>query len=75
MYIERVRKGRNMPFIKIGMRVRHTYNGKYGRISGGNSSLNLNITFDGDNYSINCHPKWEMEYYDKNGEIIAKYSD
>ncbi len=68
------RKSRGMPFVKRGMRVLHTHNGRAGRISGANSSANLNITFDGDSYSQNCHPYWMMKYFDANGKVIAEYA-
>lgn len=29
--------------------------------------------FDNNCRTCNCHPLWEMEYYDKMGKIIAKY--
>ena len=75
MKIADFRKSRGMPFVKRGMRVVHTHSGKKGRISGANSSCNLNITFDGDNYSQNCHPWWMMQYFNEKGEIIAEYKD
>ena len=62
-----------MPFVKRGMRIKH--DGRNGRVSGANSSCNLNITFDGLNYSQNCHPYWKMQYFDGNGKIIAEYKD
>ena len=64
-----------MPFLKRGMRVLHTHNNRYGRISGGNLSGNLNITFDGDKCSLHCHPKWKMKYFNDKGELIAEYND
>lgn len=64
-----------MPFVKRGMRVEHTYNGRKGRVSGANSSANLNITFDGDSYSQNCHPQWKMKYFSVNGRLIEEYDD
>lgn len=73
MKMERFRKIRCMPFVKRGMRVKFTYDGREGRVSGANSSANLNITFDGKNYSQNCHPKWKMQYFDNSGGLIAEY--
>jgi len=75
MTIERFRKLRGMSWVKRGMRVEHTYNGKKGRVSGANSSANLNITFDGQSYSENCHPWFMMKYFDKQGNIIKEYGD
>lgn len=65
------RRVQGMPFVKRGMRVEH--NGKKGRVSGANSSANLNITFDGQNHSKNCHPRWMMQYFDKDGNVIADF--
>jgi len=75
MKMEYFRKHRAMPFVKRGMRVKNTYNGLEGRVSGANSSGNLNITFDGFSYSQNIHPKWMMQYFDKDGDLIADYKD
>ncbi len=75
MLMKDFRKSRGMPFVVRGMRVIHTHNGKTGRVSGANSSCNLNITFDGDNYSQNCHPHWMMQYFDKGGKMIAEYKE
>jgi hypothetical protein len=55
------------------MRIFSTYNKRYGRISGANDSGNLNITFDGDNYSQNCHPWWMLQYFDSDGNLIKEY--
>lgn len=75
MHIEFFRKTRRMPFVKVGMRVEHTHNGRFGRISGANSSGNLNIKFDGDNHTQNCHPYFKMKYFDKDGALIKEYND
>ncbi len=71
MKIEDFRKSRCMPFVRRGMRVK--YNGKNGRIAGANYSANLNIIFDGEKVSINCHPWFMMKYYDKKGNLIKEY--
>ena len=73
MKIKDFRVSRGMPFVKKGMRVYHIHNERYGRVSGVNNSQNLNITFDGDNYSVNCHPHWQMQYFDADGKLIAEY--
>ena len=53
MKMAQFRKSRNMPWVKRGMRVEHTYNGKKGRISGANDGANLNITFESSpNFSL-----------------------
>lgn len=73
MSMEDIRKKRNMPFLKRGMRVEFLY-GRKGRISGAHG-LNLSITFDGDKFSQNCHPQWMMRYLDKEKNIIKEYGD
>jgi len=75
MTLEIVRKQRGIPFIKRGMMVYNHYNGKFGRITSANSSGNLNIKFDNENYSVNCHPLWEMTYYSSDGTIIKTFRD
>ena len=67
------RRQRKMAFVRRGMRVLHTYNDRYGKIVRSNTSGNLDIKFDGDNYTINCHPFFMMTYFDKNGDIIKEY--
>lgn len=74
MSLEQVRRWRGIPFIKRGMLVEHTHNGRKGRIAGANSGLNLNIIFDGDRHSTNCHPNWMMKYYDSNGDLIKEFN-
>lgn len=71
--MELVRKQRGLPFIKRGMRVKHTHNGKFGVIAGSNESGNINVRFDGERKSVNCHPLWKMQYFNTNGELIAEY--
>jgi hypothetical protein len=73
MKMKDFREVRNMSFAKRGMRVEHTYNGKKGRIAGANASANLNIIFDGENFSVNCHPHFMMRYYDKKGQLLKEY--
>lgn len=69
--LKRVKEKRSMDFLKRGLTV--VVNGKTGVVVSGNDSLNINVRFEGNSYSQNCHPKWETCYYDKNGEIIADY--
>jgi hypothetical protein len=75
MGMEAFRKRRNMPFVKRGMRVECTHSGKKGRVSGTNSSGNLNITFDGQKFSKNHHPWWKMKYFDGQGQLIKEYGE
>lgn len=75
MTMDDFRKLRGMPFVKRGMRVKDIYRNIEGRIAGANSSCNLNVIFDGYNHSENCHPRWMMQYFDKNGTLIKEYKD
>ena len=69
--LKNVKEKHTMPFLKRGMRVE--VNGKMGVVTSGNHSLNINVRYDGNNYSQNCHPKWETRYFDKDGVVIADY--
>ncbi|WP_201785154.1 MULTISPECIES: hypothetical protein [Bacillaceae] len=71
--LKNVKEKRFMPFLKRGMRVE--VDGKMGVVTAGNRSLNINVRFDGEKYSGNCHPKWRTRYFDKNGNVIADYWD
>ena len=73
MKLKDFRKHRNMPFVKRGMRVIFTHDGRKGRIAGANESSNLNIIFDGERHSVNCHPYFKMQYFDKQGKLIKEY--
>jgi hypothetical protein len=46
---------------------------RMGTIVGGNSSMNLNVVFDGQWFTRNCHPWYETVYYDNYGNIVADY--
>jgi len=77
MNLDFVKKQRGLPFVKVGMRVELlTKDGsKAGKITGGNESGNIDVRFDGDPYSVNCHPKYNMKYFDDNGGLIAEFAD
>jgi len=66
-------KYRGIPFAHCGMRVEVT--GKPGTIIGHNSSANLDVLFDGENRSANCHPWWRIKYFDRAGKLIVEYTD
>ena len=73
MNLDYVKKQRGLDFVKKGMKVQNTYNGKYGVIKGGNSSGNIDVVFDGQNHAENCHPTWAMRYFDDEGNVIADF--
>jgi len=67
---ERVKKNRNIDFCYQGMRI--VQGGKEGFVCGGNYSGNIDVLFDGWNCVSNCHPHWNIKYYDK-GNLVKKY--
>ena len=73
MNLDYVKTQRGLDFVKKGMRVECTYNGKKGIIKGGNRDGNLDILFDGEKRSDNCHPTWAMKYFDEDGNVLAEY--
>ena len=64
---------RGIPFATIGMRVE--LQGKRGTIKGVNSSANLDVLFDGEKHKSNCHPTWEMIYFNGNGSICKDFRE
>lgn len=70
-YLEHVRIDRKMPFLRRGMQT--DMNGKKGVVCGGNSHCNLQVRFDGQKFSSNVHPWWEMTYYASDGSVIRDY--
>lgn len=71
--VSRVAYLRDMPFLKREMKVRLLHDGRFGKITSGCDGANLNIRFDGEKRSFNCHPKWKMQYFDKEGNLIKEY--
>ena len=47
--------------------------GRKGWIVGNNSSLNLDVLFEGETYASNCHPTWETTYYDNKMNIVKDF--
>lgn len=62
---------RGIPFAKKGMRVEVA--GKPGLIKNFNIRANLDVLFDGEKEVSNCHPTWEIVYFDKSGKIIKDF--
>ena len=75
MNLDYVQNQRGLKFIKRGMKVENTYSKKIGVITGGNSSGNINVKFEGETKASNCHPTWMMKYFDQDGNVIAEYKD
>lgn len=68
---ERVKKNRSIPFAFQGMRVE--VDGKPGFITGGNMSGNIDVLFDGWEHVSNCHPHWDIKYFDRKKNVVAEY--
>jgi hypothetical protein len=77
MNLDYVKNQRGLSFVRIGMKVELNYSGKTikGVITGGNSSGNLNVRFEGEKHSDNCHPTWAIKYFDDDGKVIAEYGE
>jgi len=75
--LDYVKENRGIPFVKRGMKIELTYNGKTqtGEVISGNSSGNIQVKFIGDNYSKNCQPNWAMTYFDKDGKVLAEFGE
>ncbi|MFD0768839.1 MFS transporter [Bacillus sp. CGMCC 1.60114] len=63
----RMCKKRRITFAYLGMRVQVL--GRMGTIIG-NHNNDLSIVFDGDTLPYSCDPRFEIAYFDKDGQII-----
>lgn len=68
---DRMKEMRGIEFAYQGMRIEVA--GKSGVIVGSNSSLNLDIVFDGTYWTNNCHPWWKTKYFDEYGRLIKEF--
>lgn len=68
-----MRERRGIPFAYMGMPVE--VGGRHGIIVGVNASDNLNVLFDGDTVPSNCHPTWNIVYYDDVGNLLADFRE
>jgi len=73
--LEQLKKSRNMPFLKIGMRIEFLHDGRIGNIIGCGNGANLKVKFDSSGQIGHCHPKWEMRYFGDDGAVIAEYDE
>ena len=73
--IRRNAEYRGVPFVRAGMPVE--VDGQRGVIVGVNSSANWDVLFDQDsrwgNQVVNCHPTWEIVYFDDDGTVIKDF--
>lgn len=72
--IQTLREGRKMPYIKCGMRVQ-VNTGKFGKITGANHQMILDVRLDGEKHSRCYHPQWRIRYFDENSKLIAEFND
>jgi hypothetical protein len=76
-FIDDMITGRGIEFARIGMAVE--VDGGMGTIEGMNSSANLNVRFTNQlkygKHLHNCHPTWNVKYYDAEGKVIAHFDD
>lgn len=74
-FISSMIQSRGIEFANIGMRVE--IDGKIGTIKGFNIRANLDVVFDSNlkstNKPRNCHPTWNIKYFDKDGNVIAHF--
>lgn len=70
---DRMKKARNIEFAYQGMKIE--VDGKIGKIVGSNSSMNLDVVFDGQFHTSNCHPWWKTKYFSKDDEVITEYGE
>ena len=77
IFIEKMTQLRGMDWVRIGMMVEMS--GHIGTIKGMNSSANLDVLFANQqrmgSRPLNCHPKWNIRYFDENGNIICFYDE
>ncbi|HGH7177566.1 TPA: hypothetical protein ACJMKJ_005210 [Bacillus wiedmannii] len=66
----RMCKYRKIEFARMGMRVQIA--GQMATIVGNHKS-DLLVIYDGFSYESKADPRWEIVYFDKNGEIIKDY--
>ncbi|PRT20019.1 hypothetical protein C6360_20375 [Bacillus wiedmannii] len=69
-HFKKMQKIRKLDFAYMGMRVNVA--GMWGTIVG-NWKTNLFVLFDGEIEKHNCHPFWEIAYYDDEGELVRSY--
>jgi len=74
-FVEDMKRCRGMDFVRIGMMVE--MGGDIGTIAGMNSSGNLDVVFANQmkfgKGKQNCHPTWDVKYFDESGKVVAEY--
>ena len=70
--LQLVRDYRKMPFLRRGMRC--NMDGRWAKVTSG-FGAGLMVLFDDATYPKPVHPKWQMTYYDTDGNIVAEYKE
>ena len=74
-FVADMKRCRGIDFARIGMQIE--VDGDIGTIVGMNSSANLDVKFANQvkygKHAHNCHPTWEIRYFDADGKVIADY--
>lgn len=74
-FIADMSRCRGMDWVRLGMMVE--VDGEIGTIKGMNDSANLDIVFANQlkmgSGEHNCHPQWDICYFNTDGNIIADY--
>jgi len=77
IFIDDMKRTRGIDFARLGMMVE--VSGELGTIVGMNSSCNLDVVFANQlkrgKGKHNCHPTWDIAYFDKEGNVIADYRE
>lgn len=71
--LDYVKNVRGLKFVEKGMQVR--VGDKFGVIIGGNDTGNIDVKFNGNTWSDNCHPTYDIIYFDKDGKVLADYRE
>lgn len=73
---EDMKRCRGITFARLGMMVE--VQGDIGTIAGMNGSANLDVLFANQlkygKLKHNCHPLYQIKYFDNNGKVIADYT-
>lgn len=76
-FLEDMIRCRDIEFARLGMMVE--VNGEMGTIEGMNANANLNIRYTNQlnrgAHLHNCHPTWNVKYFDQEGNLIAHFDD
>ena len=71
-----IERCRGIKFAKLGMMVE--VSGDIGTIQGLNGSANLDVVFANQlkygKHKHNCHPMYQVKYFDNNGKVVADYT-